>query len=192
MGGIASPVAALRGGSVRRRGAGKVMRPPKTAQYTLRFRASLRCRAMERLSAACAMRELPPRTEWLRVVGGLAPRPGFWWLDSALVDARLGRFSFAGAEPWLVLRAYGTRLLRDVRRARHAGERAGRSTAFAAPLPALRAVLAPPLRGDAPLPLPFAGGAVVALSYELAAPARPGGELGLPELTAFGVDRLYA
>jgi para-aminobenzoate synthetase component 1 len=141
--------------------------------------------------SACAARELPARSDWLRVVGGLARRPGFWWLDSALVDARLGRFSFAGAEPWLVLRAYGSRIERDVTRTRHAGERPGRSVGFGTPWDALRAALAPAPAPDAPpLPVPFAGGAVVALAYELAAPARP--ERTLPDLTAFGVDRLYA
>ena len=148
---------------------------------------------MEPLASACAVRELPARTVWLRVVGGLSRRPGFWWLDSALVGARLGRFSFAGDEPWGVLRAYGSRILSELRRPRHAGEQAGRSVAFGDPLEAVRAALAPAAAPDEPpLPVPFAGGAVVALSYELGAPARLRGDPALPDLTAFGVDRLYA
>jgi aminodeoxychorismate synthase component I len=148
---------------------------------------------MEPLASACAVRELPARSDWLRVVGGLSRRSGFWWLDSALVDARLGRFSFAGAEPWAVQRARGSRIDGELRRARHAGERAGRSRVFADPFEALRALLAPAVAPDEPpLPVPFAGGAVVAFAYELAAPARPGHDLALPDLTAFAVDRLYA
>jgi aminodeoxychorismate synthase component I len=146
---------------------------------------------MGSLVSACAIRELRARSDWLRLAGGLARRPGFWWLDSALVDARLGRFSFVGAEPWCVLRAYGSRIQTDVARVRHAGERTGRSVAFAAPFDALRAALGPPAAPDEPpLPVPFAGGAIVALAYELAAPARQG--RALPDLTALGVDRLYA
>ncbi len=146
---------------------------------------------MGSLVSVCAVRELPARSDWLRLVGGLARRPGFWWLDSALIDARLGRFSFAGAEPWCVLRVYGSRIQTDVARTRHAGERTGRSVAFAAPFDALRAALGPPPAADEPpLPFPFAGGAIVTLAYELAALARPGS--ALPDLTALGVDRLYA
>jgi hypothetical protein len=44
-------------------------------------------------------------TDWLRVVEGLHAEPGFWWLDSALEDGRLGRRSFAGADPYLRLTA---------------------------------------------------------------------------------------
>jgi len=162
---------------------------------------------MEPLASACAVRELPPRTDWLRLVGGLAGRPGFWWLDSALVDARLGRFSFAGAEPWGVLRAWGARARLETRRPRHAGERSGTSRAFSDPWSALRSLLAPaPAAGEPALPVPFAGGAVVALAYELAAPAvarraapavarraAPARRVpALPDLGALAVDRLYA
>jgi aminodeoxychorismate synthase component I len=148
---------------------------------------------MEPLASSCAVRELPARTDWLRIVGGLADRPGFWWLDSALVDARLGRFSFAGAEPWGVLRTQGARSLFELRRARHPGERAGRSRAAGDPFAALRAVLAPaPLPDEPPLPIPFAGGALVALAYELGAPAAARRDPTVPDLTALAVDRLYA
>jgi para-aminobenzoate synthetase component 1 len=140
--------------------------------------------------------ELPRGVDWLRIVGGLARRPGFWWLDSALVDAKLGRFSFAGAEPWCVLRCAGERSVREVRRAVRPGDAAGRSVVYGDPLAALGALLPPSPAGAAP-PLPFAGGAVVALGYELGAvldfvSASPGDELALPDVSAFGVDRLYA
>jgi anthranilate/para-aminobenzoate synthase component I len=148
---------------------------------------------MRSLASACAVRELPPRTDWLRLVGGLAARPGFWWLDSALADARLGRFSFAGAEPWAVLRSWGARSLLETRRPRHAGERSGASRAFSDPWSALRSLLEPaPAAGEPALPVPFAGGAVLALAYELAAPAAARRAPALPDLSALAVDRLYA
>jgi aminodeoxychorismate synthase component I len=141
--------------------------------------------------SACAVREL--RCDWQRVVAGLAARPGFWWLDSALVDARLGRFSFAGAEPWGVLRVSGSRALSEQGRARWEGETPGQQRSFEDPLDALRGWMTPPLSAEGPpAPVPFVGGAVVALSYELAAPAPPGTHARLPELTALGIDRLYA
>jgi para-aminobenzoate synthetase component 1 len=149
------------------------------------------------LASACAVHELPRAADWLRIVGGLRERPGFWWLDSALVDARLGRFSFVGAEPWCVLRTRGAWCEREVRRAARPGAAAGRSVAWGDPLDALEALLPGPPATAAPLPVPFVGGAVVALGYELAAALEPVAvaacdDLALPDLTALGVDRLYA
>jgi aminodeoxychorismate synthase component I len=149
------------------------------------------------LASASAVRELPRGTNWLRIVGGLHARPGFWWLDSALVDARLGRFSFAGAEPWCVLRCHGSRHVREVLRAIRPGVAPGRIVAWGDPLDALAALLPAPPAPGAPLPVPFAGGALVALGYELGAALEAvavaaGDDLALPDLTAFGVDRLYA
>ena len=145
----------------------------------------------------CAVRELPSGADWLRIVGGLCSRPGFWWLDSALVDARLGRFSFAGAEPWCVLRSYGRRNLSEVLRAIRPQHPVGRNTHWGDPLEALRALLPAPTAPSAAFPVPFAGGALVALGYELGATLEPvavapADSLALPDLTAFGVDRLYA
>jgi para-aminobenzoate synthetase component 1 len=141
--------------------------------------------------SACAVREL--RCDWHRVVAGLAERPGFWWLDSALVDARLGRFSFAGAEPWGVLRVSESRVLCEQRRARWEGEAPRRQRSIEDPLDALRGWMTPRLpAAGPPSPVPFVGGAVLALSYELGAPAPLGTQPGLPDLTALGVDRLYA
>jgi aminodeoxychorismate synthase component I len=147
--------------------------------------------------SACAIEPLPEAADWLRIVGGLRERPGFWWLDSALVDARLGRFSFAGAEPWCVLRSYGARNEIEVRRAIRASQPLGRRVAFGDPLEALGVLLPAPPSAGAPLPLPFAGGALLVLGYELGATLEPvavapADDLALPDLTAFGVDRLYA
>src|SRR3989304_1574950 len=41
------------------------------------------------------------------VFGTLAPRPFSFFLDSGMDSARLGRYSFMGAEPFLVVRSRG-------------------------------------------------------------------------------------
>jgi aminodeoxychorismate synthase component I len=147
--------------------------------------------------ATCAE---PLAVDWLPLVAGLASRPGFWWLDSALARPPLGRFSFAGAEPWCVLRARADRIACELARV---------PWPLAAPpergeaLAALRALLLPPgasvaCVGKASPPLPFAGGLVVALGYELGAAfervpaACDDAPLPFADATALGVDRLYA
>ncbi len=140
---------------------------------------------------ACAV--LPLDGAWLPRIQALRARPGFWWLDSALPGPRLGRSSFAGAEPYAWLRAWAGRTRLDVLRAVRPDLAPGRHVRFADPLEALRAALPPP-PADEPR-LPFLGGAVGALGYELARPDGPrtlppadGDEL--PELCFALVDRL--
>ena len=58
----------------------------------------------ERIALAALDRRASP-ADWLRLVDGLHSEPGFWWLDSALRDESLGRYSFAGADPYLWLHA---------------------------------------------------------------------------------------
>ena len=58
----------------------------------------------ERIAIA-ALDRRKKEQDWLRIARGLSRLRGFWWLDSALADGRLGRISFAGAEPYLVMRA---------------------------------------------------------------------------------------
>ncbi|MEZ4290505.1 MAG: aminodeoxychorismate synthase component I [Myxococcota bacterium] len=58
----------------------------------------------ERIALA-ALDRRTKASDWLRVVDGLQADPGFWWLDSALAEGRLGRHSFAGVDPYLWLRA---------------------------------------------------------------------------------------
>jgi aminodeoxychorismate synthase component I len=132
------------------------------------------------MSPAFAYSAAPVAGDWLALVAGLAPRRGFWWLDSALVGAPLGRFSFAGAEPAQLVR------LDD-----------GHD-----PLAALRA-LRP--GGGARLAcadaeetaLPFVGGVITGLAYELGArfervPLAPDdAPLALGSF-ALRVDRLFA
>lgn len=157
--------------------------------------------------------------DWLRVVDGLHARPGFWWLDSALEDGRLGRFSFAGADPYLWLTARGGEVEVDVQR----GVRPGLSRGFhrfeTDPIDCARALLP---RADslaystrttartgnprwhevaglsAGLDLPFLGGAVGYFGYELASGMEQGpcfenrDDLAMPDLALAFVDRVLA
>jgi para-aminobenzoate synthetase component 1 len=89
-----------------------------------------------------------------------------WLLDSALQSPRLGRYSFVGADPYLVLRARGPRIELDCRRAVHPGLVPGRHVIEGPVLPTLRRLIpAAPASGAS---LPFVGGAVGYLGYELA------------------------
>jgi aminodeoxychorismate synthase component I len=151
-------------------------------------------------AVAYSAQPLASGRDWLALVAGLAARPGCWWLDSALTQPPLGRFSFAGAEPWCVLRARGERIEYEGRCAPGA---LAPARASGDALAALRALL--PARGanvacaDAePAPLPFVGGLVTALGYELGASfervptAHDEAPLPFADATAFGVDRLFA
>ncbi len=159
------------------------------------------------------------RAEWLRVVDGLHAVPGFWWLDSALEDGRLGRFSFAGADPYLWLTARGNEVEIDVQREVRAGLAPGFHRFRTDPIDCARALLP---RADslaystrtagrsgnprwhevaglsAGLDLPFLGGAVGYFGYELASAIEGRlrfentNDLGLPDLALAFVDRVLA
>ena len=62
------------------------------------------------ISSACGLPEA-----FAKLRSGAFP----WLLDSALPSQRLGRFSFAGADPYLLLRARGRSIELECRRARH-------------------------------------------------------------------------
>jgi aminodeoxychorismate synthase component I len=127
--------------------------------------------------------------------GGACP----WLLDSARADARLGRFSFAGAEPWAVLRARGREVELRVRRAVHPDWPVGRHRLGDDPFAALRRVVPAAASGDGgPTDaIPFVGGAVGYLGYELVEglePVRLGAREGAPfaDATFLLVDALLA
>jgi para-aminobenzoate synthetase component 1 len=158
-------------------------------------------------------------SDWLRVVDRLHPEPGFWWLDTALRDDRLGRTSFAGANPYLWLHARGDEVEIDVRRAVRPGLAVGRHQNRADPIEFARSLLP---RTDAiaysrrsgaesgpcdwqateglsaDFALPFLGGAVGFFGYELASVIEPqlnfanADVLGLPDLSLAFVDQLLA
>lgn len=172
----------------------------------------------ERIALAALDRPASPAA-WLAIVEGLHADAGFWWLDSALCDGRLGRFSFAGSDPYLWLRARGGRVEIDVLRPVRPGLARGSHQLDADPFDCARSLLP---RADsliysartsvgagnpcwhevdglsAGIELPFVGGAVGYFGYELAAVTLPRvrcenvDDLGLPDLSLAFVDRVLA
>ena len=134
----------------------------------------------------------------LPLAEALHSRPGAWWLDSALADGRLGRFSFAGAEPYATLRFWRDAGELECVRAVRPDLALGRSRLGGDPLAALRRVLPPRPPLDPAPELPLLGGAVGWLGYELAEHLEPRlafpapDELRLPDLGLLLVDRLVA
>jgi len=152
------------------------------------------------LVAAVARQRLHGGLEPLAAVEALRADGGAWLLESALPGHPLSRFSFAGADPYAVLRGWaqpaGPRVeitcTRDVR----PDLRVGRRVRHVPTLEALRELLPPPPQGAA-YALPFIGGAVGWLGYELAqdldrVSLRAADDLGLPDAALLFVDRLAA
>jgi len=96
-----------------------------------------------------------------------------WLLDSAQADGRLGRFSFAGSDPWAVLRARGRELQLDVRRASHPAWRVGAYHWRGDPFEALRRLAPAGEPAGQPTAVPFVGGAVGYFGYELVEQLEP-------------------
>ncbi len=122
-----------------------------------------------------------------------------WLLDSALEDARLGRFSFVGADPPLVMRLRGDVVELHGRRPAFPGLDAGFRSIEGDPFETLRECL--PRVGaivDGPPDLPFVGGAVGFLGYELGAFSEPrvtsshDDGSSFPDAVLLLVDRLIA
>ena len=153
-----------------------------------------------RIALAALDRPAKP-AEWLRLVEELHAESGFWWLDSALPDARLGRYSFAGADPYLSLRASGSAIEVEVHREVRRGLEPGVHRLEGDPIEFARSLLPrtdsliystrttarseQPAQSDVPqwheaaglaagLELPFLGGAVGYFGYELASTLEAG------------------
>ena len=111
---------------------------------------------------ACAIRELARARDLLSFVPALRTGSEAWLLDSALVTSPLGRFSFAGADPYLVFTAERDRTTLDVRRDAHPGLSPGMWEQGGDPLALVRELLPPPPAHLDPrvASLPFAGGAL--------------------------------
>jgi para-aminobenzoate synthetase component 1 len=171
-----------------------------------------------RIALAALDRSARP-ADWLRVVEGLHAESGFWWLDSALPDARLGRYSFAGANPYLWLHARGAEVEIDVQREVRPGLARGFHRIEADPIECARSLLPrtdsliystrPRARFgssgwheaaglSAGLELPFLSGAVGFFGYELAASIEPqlrfenADVLAMPDLSLAYVDHVLA
>jgi para-aminobenzoate synthetase component 1 len=172
----------------------------------------------ERIALA-ALDRLASGTEWLRLVESLHEQPGFWWLDSAMTEGRLGRISFVGADPYLWLRSRGSQVEIDVARGIRPGLVPGHHRFEADPIEAARVLLP---RADsvlystrraggsgrrdwheaaglsAGIELPFLGGAVGYFGYDLATQIEARiqldnpDDLELADLSLAFVDRVLA
>lgn len=172
----------------------------------------------ERIALA-ALDRPAAEAEWLRLVEVLHTRPGFWWLDSALQDNRLGQLSFAGSDPYLWLRSEGNDVEIEVLRAIRPGLAPGTHRTVTDPMEAARAILPradsvlystrsageQDARGwhevaglSAGIELPFLAGAVGYFGYELGERFEPRmkfdlpNDLGLADLSLAFVDRVVA
>jgi para-aminobenzoate synthetase component 1 len=154
------------------------------------------------LRTALCIRELGDTPDAMAALGQLRSEPYPWLLDSALVTpprgaGALGRYSFAGADPYLVLRAFGDRVELDCRRSVRADLVPGCSVIEHDPLEVARSLMPPPLTREAGAALPFVGGAVGYWGYELAQQVESielhaRDDLGLPDMVLLYVDRLLA
>jgi para-aminobenzoate synthetase component 1 len=147
-------------------------------------------------STACVVRPIELQRSAIEVFELLRADPYPWLLDSALPSAR-GRFSFLGADPYLVARMRGRRVELECRRAVRNGLALGRREVSGDPLEIARDLLPRSEISSLPGALPFLGGAVGYLGYELAErfdAHRFGGldDLGLPDLSLLFVARLVA
>jgi para-aminobenzoate synthetase component 1 len=148
------------------------------------------------IRAAIAAVAIEPAPEPDGAFESLRGRADPWLLESTLRGEPLGRHSFVGADPWLVLRAWGDRVELECRRALRPELVCGRHRLSADPLDLIRALLPPPPE-DAPPGIPFVGGAVGHFGYELASRFEPvrlsaADDLRLPDLTLLFVDRMLA
>jgi para-aminobenzoate synthetase component 1 len=146
---------------------------------------------------AVAMVELPPPSSLWQLAECLWEQPHPWLLESTLAAPPLGRWSFAGADPYLVLRCRGEDVHLDVRRAVRPDLPAGRRKSHGPALDALRACLPPTPRTRPVQAPPFCGGAVGVFGYELGGafeslPPPHSEGLDLPDLAFLFVDRVLA
>ncbi len=146
---------------------------------------------------AYSVRPLPVHRDAIAAFESLRADPYPWLLDSALPSARLGRFSLAGADPYLVLRARGNRCELECRRAVRPGFARGRRVLEGDPFALLRALLPSAPVEQATEEIPFVGGAVGYFGYELAdrieeLDFRGLDDLALPDLYLLFVDRTLA
>ncbi len=141
-------------------------------------------------------REVLPARGALEVLEKLRSGSYPWLLHSALASER-GRFSFAGADPYLVVRGRGSEIEVECLRAARPGLAVGRREATGDLLEVVRDLLPEPPAVSTPLDIPFIGGAVGYLGYELANQFdihhfRGLDDLQLPDLYLLFVDRFFA
>jgi len=144
------------------------------------------------------LREIAPAPDPLALYETLRAGAAPWLLDSALPDPRLARFHFLGADPWCIARVRGRCLELEVRRAPDGSLRGDAVRCEGDPFVWLRGLLPrPPEPPDAAAFLPFVGGLIGWLGYELSRscggpPLHGRDDLGLPDALLLGVDRCVA
>jgi aminodeoxychorismate synthase component I len=146
---------------------------------------------------AVAVRELGSGFDLPATFELLRGQPFAWLLDSALPGPRLGRFSFAGADPYLVIRFQHGAVELECRRAARSDLVPGRTAIDCDPLELVRQLMPPPPEDSRHCGLPFLGGSVGYWGYELAERTEPVSlhgrdDLHLPDLMLLFVDRLIA
>ena len=126
-----------------------------------------------------------------------------WLLDSALNEHGLGRFSFAGSDPYAVVRITDQTIEEHCRREARVGSKVGHRVFNSDPMDWIRDRIRPfpDLGTDLPVEFPFLGGAVGYLGYEFCEDSRPGrtvdrgaesGPADFAEATLLFVDRVLA
>ena len=111
------------------------------------------------VAAAPAVARLTTFPSAEELTAGISTQRRPFFLDSGIKDAVLGRFSFLGCDPYLVMgwRDGLTTIL----------DSSGRRCRLGDPLATLEALLAEYSMPDTGLPVPFSGGAVGYLGYDL-------------------------
>jgi len=138
------------------------------------------------------MRSLREPAEWLEGLRGEEYR---WFLDSAMAGSADSHHSFAGADPYLVARAFGDRVVLDCRRGVRPNWASGRTLWQGNPLEILRSLLPQLPAREALAWCPFVGGAVGYFGYEFGSQVEAvdfhgEDDLGLPDCTFLFVDRV--
>jgi para-aminobenzoate synthetase component 1 len=146
---------------------------------------------------ALAFVELAGPRDLLAAFEAIRSQPYPWLLESSLELPGHGRFGFAGADPYLVVRATGSRVVLEPRRPVRPGLAELPRSLAGDPFAVLRSLLPPAPASDPEPGIPFLGGAVGCFGYELAATIerlvfRPPDTLATPDLCFLFVDRLLA
>jgi para-aminobenzoate synthetase component 1 len=133
--------------------------------------------------------EVPAPPPAARAFGVFRDRPFSFFLDSGMDPQRLGRHSFMGSDPFLVMRSHGNRIAID-------GPE-GEIVIIGNPFDVLGDLLKRYSMDSSPSTLPFAGGAVGYLSYDLGhfvetLPSTAVDDLQLPECYLAFYDAVVA
>jgi para-aminobenzoate synthetase component 1 len=119
----------------------------------------------------------------------ISGRPHSFFLDSGMDPTKLGRYSFLGSEPFLVISSRGPEITL-MRGQEHEVQRGN-------PFDIIGRLLEPYRLNHCPAPVPFLGGAVGYLGYDLChfterLPSTAIGDLGLPESCLAVYDTILA